>query len=763
MPISSPYNFVPLNEHVFIPEWGKQVSHDLPFREGESGVIDVEFRNITPLFVRGVEKDRGVEKGQDNQPASFIDENGNKCYFIPGSSLRGMLRSVMEILSFGRLSQINKGHFGYRDFRNNDYKQALQCVHAGWLRKDKDDNGKLKLTPCLGEFTVTENVQGRKIQRTIYGFKTVTHEEIEKKHPQFRKVKGNPVDQKQKAVGGFCDWTEMFKLICTGPMFSKKHEYLFATEEGEEIVLPEPVQHQFLEVQKTHPLFDSYFLKRLNGGGRIPVFYSTNMEGTEILHVGLTRTYRVPFRQGVKDGVPKSHELSPDLCELVFGRISKEGDALKGRVVLGHAFPISEVDETQFKKVSGILGEPRASFYPYYLAHNGTDYNTYNTSPLTLAGRKRYRIHTGNTTTDLPQGNKDEEGKTKNEDVITKFNALHEGITFRFRIMVHNLLPQELGAILSALTLHQQEGVYHNLGMAKGYGYGKLELTKVSLNGFKHDKVKHYLEVFEEEMSDFTLEKYHKSFTKTQQVRALLKIATEHEEKEVRMMELKEYGQVKTEHRILSLEEYNVVGKVQEETLLARFKQKHLQRIEKDVLDFIEKKDFNAALLLCNNWQEKLPHKVLDWRKLIDKVQEREQDLKIAKEKEIEQKRERERQQKLEEQKAAEEFQRQQEQIKRGASTFASLLEENVNGKYKVTTLKVLLDKVKRRCKDKGCSTLDEQDVADLKATLDRLEQKPDRKEKSTWANRESVFWKYLTEVLGASLANDWFAAYNPQ
>ena len=759
MPISSPYNFVPLNEHVFIPEWGKQVSHDLPFREGESGVIDVEFRNITPLFVRGVEKDRGVEKGQDNQPASFIDENGNKCYFIPGSSLRGMLRSVMEILSFGRLSQINKGHFGYRDFRNNDYKQALQCVHAGWLRKDKDD--KLKLTPCLGEFT--EDKQNC----MNYGFKTVTHKEIRKRYHKFSRRANS--QSKLDEIGDYVDWgNSSFQLVCTGsmenrdPKKSKKIEYLFSKKRGKQITLSDVVKEQFLEVQKTHPLFDSFFKKRLEERKEIPVFYSIDSRG-EVIHVGLTRYYRIPFPQGVKDGVPKSHELSPDLCELVFGRISKEGDALKGRVVLGHAFPISEVDETQFKKVSGILGEPRASFYPYYLAHNGTDYNTYNTSPLTLAGRKRYRIHTGNTTTDLPQGNKDEEGKIKNEDVITKFNALHEGITFGFRIMVHNLLPQELGALLSALTLHQQEGVYHNLGMAKGYGYGKLELTKVSLNGFKHDKVKHYLEVFEEEMSDFTLEKYHKSFTKTQQVRALLKIATEHEEKEVRMMELKEYGQVKTEHRILSLEEYNVVGKVQEETLLARFKQKHLQRIEKDVLDFIEKKDFNAALLLCNNWQEKLPHKVLDWRKLIDKVQEREQDLKIAKEKEIEQKRERERQQKLEEQKAAEEFQRQQEQIKRGASSFASLLEENVNGKYKVTTLKVLLDKVKRRCKDKGCSTLDEQDVADLKATLDRLEQKPDRKEKSAWANRESAFWKYLTEVLGESETNEWFSRYNPQ
>lgn len=152
MSISSPYNFVPLNEHVFIPDWGEQVSHDLPFREGESGVIDVEFRNITPLFVRGVEK--GKEKSE--LPASYEDENGQTRYFIPGSSLRGMLRSVMEILSFARLSQVNDGHFGYRNFRSNEYRQLMNHTHAGWLRKDKK-TGTLILTPCLGTFT--EEVQ----------------------------------------------------------------------------------------------------------------------------------------------------------------------------------------------------------------------------------------------------------------------------------------------------------------------------------------------------------------------------------------------------------------------------------------------------------------------------------------------------------------------------------------------------------------------------------------------------------------------------
>lgn len=565
MPISSPYNFVPLNEHVFIPEWGKQVSHDLPFREGESGVIDVEFCNITPLFVRGAAK--GQEK--PDQPASFIDENGNKRYFIPGSSLRGMLRSVMEILSFGRLSQINKGHFGYRDFRNNDYKQALQCVHAGWLRKDKDDNDKLKLTPCLGEFT--EDKQNC----TNYGFKTVTHKEIRKRYHKFSS-RAN-AQSKLEVIRDYVDWgNSSFQLVCTGsmenrdPKKSKKIEYLFSKKRGKQITLSDVVKEQFLEVQKTHPLFDSFFKKRLEERKEIPVFYSIDSRG-EVIHVGLTRYYRIPFPQGVKDGVRQLPNASPDLCDLILGYVSPDKDAMKGRVVVGHALSTSQVKE-KLVMVSGVLGEPRASFYPYYLAQNGKKYSTYSTSSFTLAGRKRYRIHKEDSTMPLPQGN-------NNDKVKTTLYALPPNIKFHFRIMVHNLLPQELGALLSALTLHQQEGVYHNLGMAKGYGYGKLTAPEVSLKGFKHDEVKHYLEVFEEEMSVFTLEKYHKSFTKTQQVRALLKIATEHNKEEVRMMELQEYGQVKKEQGRLSLEEYDVVGKVGEETLLARFEQKRKERM----------------------------------------------------------------------------------------------------------------------------------------------------------------------------------------
>ena len=50
--IKAPFNFVPLNEKVFFPDWADQISHDIPFSDGESGEIELELEAQTPIFVR---------------------------------------------------------------------------------------------------------------------------------------------------------------------------------------------------------------------------------------------------------------------------------------------------------------------------------------------------------------------------------------------------------------------------------------------------------------------------------------------------------------------------------------------------------------------------------------------------------------------------------------------------------------------------------------------------------------------------------------
>ena len=113
--VTSPYNFVPAptEDQVFKPDWASQVSHDIPFSDGESGEIELKITAQTPIFIRnGHSKDQVM-----NEFSYYLDKDGRKHYFIPGSSLKGMFRNVLEILSFSRMNKqlVNDDRYSFRD------------------------------------------------------------------------------------------------------------------------------------------------------------------------------------------------------------------------------------------------------------------------------------------------------------------------------------------------------------------------------------------------------------------------------------------------------------------------------------------------------------------------------------------------------------------------------------------------------------------------------------------------------------------------
>ena len=57
MALTSPYNFVPLNSKVYIPDWYGLVSQDIPFEDGEDGYIELTWHNDSPLFIRNGAKE----------------------------------------------------------------------------------------------------------------------------------------------------------------------------------------------------------------------------------------------------------------------------------------------------------------------------------------------------------------------------------------------------------------------------------------------------------------------------------------------------------------------------------------------------------------------------------------------------------------------------------------------------------------------------------------------------------------------------------
>jgi hypothetical protein len=50
--IKAPYNFVPFNTEVVSPHWIEHISHDIPFSDGVSGVIEFKLTAQTEIFVR---------------------------------------------------------------------------------------------------------------------------------------------------------------------------------------------------------------------------------------------------------------------------------------------------------------------------------------------------------------------------------------------------------------------------------------------------------------------------------------------------------------------------------------------------------------------------------------------------------------------------------------------------------------------------------------------------------------------------------------
>ena len=540
-PIKSPYNFVPLNKQVYIPDWWDKVSHDIPFEDGIDGSIEVTWKNISPLFIR----DASVGNGEFSM--HIAGQNGTRRYFIPGASLKGMLRSVISILSFGKMEQYENQYFGHRDLdtklpEGRKYAKNMENIKFGWLEKQPDET--FVLYPCKGEYKKIEISKVKNKFRRSY----IPSNNVWKTNYRLRvKNKLFPYFDNNK-----------YRLFCTGKMNGKKHELLIPADTKKGIALNDKIIESFLTVYAPTPGFEN-FVSYLDKGERIPVSFIAEKETTNIIAIGMGRMFRYPYKKDINTLVKKEQgnpQKEYDLCETMFGQIDNQDNqnSLKGRVQIGNAMMQGTIGDEELirSEVEGVLGEPKASFYPLYLKQDSHDeYRTYENAEG-IAGRKRYRIHQGGTVVNLPQGN-------GNINVMTRFRPIPRNQTFKMRINIHNLKPVELGALLLAIKL--KHGAFHNIGMAKAYGYGKLisENIELNLRGEEQHSEDDYINLFKSAMDAFTNNKWSNSDVIT----SLLGIMGEHsnddmfvnESGKYRVMSLKEYKEFKKNSNFSKLTE----------------------------------------------------------------------------------------------------------------------------------------------------------------------------------------------------------------
>ncbi len=423
--LDAPYNFVPLSKHVHEAESAQDISIDRPFSDGISGVLDLQIDAHSPLCVG--DKNRKASDREPGRVRFFRLPDGTPA--IPGSSLRGMIRNVMEIACFGRMNLIDDRRFSLRDLTGaakEDYTRALvNKSQAGWLFFDDDPKGKgWKIRPCRfgrithGEIAALGSIDAHAFSQPHGGKeRRDARERREKKgggqkdypagsaprkyelwkagrHPslQVDVIEGAPHSPYRREVPecrisrqGAGGRVSRGTLVFTGqPNTRKKREFVFLEDQGEAIPIKGKVWQAFTDIHEDQYASvewlywrDKYFNDK--DVTAIPIFYLERDGQVETIDlvdaVGLAMMFKLAgkastheLRDKVQRRVDDEGGARLDLVETIFGKVGeKPGDALRGRVSFGTAVLDNPEAVTFEEHAPTVLGSPKPSYYPTYL------------------------------------------------------------------------------------------------------------------------------------------------------------------------------------------------------------------------------------------------------------------------------------------------------------------------------------------------------------------------------------------------------------
>ena len=731
--IYAPFNFVPLSEEVYFPDWSEKISHDIPFSDGSSGIIRMRIKAMTPIFVRNGHTPEDKENWTDDYKEFSHTPDGR--YFIPATSIKGMVRNILEIASFGKMSRITNKRYSIRDLHMDDYRTYFQKheVHCGWMIVNKQSE-----TATITDHGIPGRISAKEIDSKLgIGLSDFVYEKkpgnLTKIENRYAKAKYDLVDKKgdvslQGKFSVFSDEDDndvdnrikvQFSnngkpgtIVFTGQPGRRKdklgnkkatgkfYEFVFFNKELRTYVINTNedggIYEDFCFIHE-----DSEDWKYWQKQKRIPVFFTLDSYG-EIEYMGLSYMFKLPTKKHINEFLPKPHRsLEYDLAECIFGTIGDE--SLKGRVQFSPAFCCSEEPQVG-EMVKPYLGSPKPSYYPIYTQQKGVDgklkqgskYKTFLDDDAKLRGWKRYPVRSNVSRVDAAG-----EGQDKNTN---PFRPLCEGTEFEYVIRYHNLREVELGALLFALNPFDL--CLFSLGFCKPYGFGVIRMEITNISKEENERLK-------------------------QQFIKLMNTQINHYEQSLQLQELRAMMMISGDNA------------------------KYPLAYMKGPKTFSEQKQKDKLYYLQDYSKIRIPtsEEIANEKKRLKEAEER----RIAMEKAAEEAEEKARQEAelAEQQKRKTEIQA--EKDRKLNSGFDAYINEvypfGANaGKFKVTTYKVCESKCNQWLKLNGRESLTSEEKKVLAAVISRLKKAPDKKEKKAWANKESNIWKNVSRWLG----EDW-------
>jgi CRISPR-associated protein (TIGR03986 family) len=458
--LNPPYNFVPLNENpveatcypgkIIDQENALKLNIYLP--DLKAGYIDIKLTTLTPLYIRDALIDTELkektekEKNKDRYINPDFFSPGNKVR-IPGSSLRGMIRTLVEIVTFGKFTQFDGDRkFFYRalgdksldlrDKYNNLFTKNInyngtECYrmncYAGFLTKI---NGEYRIKPSKSIEVNGENVYVFRIENDLinlnipkthlddnYFFQKVyfrydpgpVHEHRRGRSRYINLFYLKVTDISNNSANGY----EKGYLIITGPVPHKHMQHIILPPDDEAPVLD--IVPEFIEAYKKDKyrkavnlidLLDALSTNQQNA--MLPCFYlkGNDQSGNgKVIAFGHTPYFRFPYQYKIRDLVPPAllDDNLVDIPEAIFGNEK----SFASRVFFEDAFPL---DDVKFEPICipKILAEPKPTCFQFYLKQENFNqvfdrYNNfrgysglkdYNNNNNLIRGYKLYWHHT---------------------------------------------------------------------------------------------------------------------------------------------------------------------------------------------------------------------------------------------------------------------------------------------------------------------------------------------------------------------------------
>ncbi|RIK36684.1 MAG: TIGR03986 family CRISPR-associated RAMP protein [Chloroflexi bacterium] len=514
----APYNFVPLPEQVVAVQSTVDHSRYHPQPERYTGLIHCTLTTASPFYTRAALERADFKESKESKDKieAFYVDPVTKDPVIPGSSLRGMVRTLVEIASFGKLDAVGETPLVYRAVgditgHGDNYRKRLMqedmigyngsgkrvhqytpLMQAGYMKKLQGDRWQIEPAQKIGGVTFArinldalERIQSK--LTPVPGCRNAALIYIQPGPYDYQDVRGGFLRVKQSRVlraaerpgPGLIEAT----VARSGHMASKRSEAVIFPKDPQ--AKPIPVSDELHD--DYHAQLSQEQEKLLGNRGVFndgqPVFYL--MENDELVFLSHTMMMRLPYEKTPKDFVPAALRSADqiDLAEAIFGFVRQDKQrneqSRAGRVFFSDAHLFADQDRNRLWLTDAdaitlkILGSPKPTTFQHYLTQQEpdpqiarytrdgrpqykkelADYTAAQIGKAVLRGHKLY-WHKGEVQLGDVQEDQQKLASAKKADTQhTRVKPVAPGVNFAFTVRFENLAEVELGALLWALIL----------------------------------------------------------------------------------------------------------------------------------------------------------------------------------------------------------------------------------------------------------------------------------------------------------------------